>query len=84
MDYSVNDVVIWIVIFIVIYALFRCVLRVRDWWKERIGYDPIERAGKRSGKNLSPSISLNCILRNHFHSVMTFRTLCFDRFARSS
>jgi hypothetical protein len=47
MDYSVNDVVIWIVILVVTYALFRCSLRVRDWWRDRIGYDPIERWRKK-------------------------------------
>jgi hypothetical protein len=47
MNYTVNDVALWMVILVIAYAFFLCIVKGRNWWRDRMGYDPLERWRKK-------------------------------------
>jgi hypothetical protein len=35
MNYTVNDVALWMVILVIAYAFFLCIVKGRNWWRDR-------------------------------------------------
>jgi len=45
--YSVNDVAEWSVIAIIVIGFIMAFVRVRNWWWDRFGNDPLDRWKKK-------------------------------------
>jgi hypothetical protein len=39
------------VILVIAYAFFLCIVKGRNWWRDRMGYDPLERWKKRDNRD---------------------------------
>jgi hypothetical protein len=51
MNYNLNDVSVWIILLLGACGFFLFFIRMCDWWRDRMGSDPLEYWRRKRQKN---------------------------------